>query len=90
MCCSLQATDNLDTFLVGVGDGLVETAVHEVRKEEDPRDPDPKKQPAYVNEAVEEIWYANCPGKPSACSVRGKCLEGRCHCDTGNDNNNSK
>jgi len=89
VCCSLQATDNLDTFLVGVGDGLVETARHEVQTGEDTTSDDPDKQSAHVQEILVGIQNANCPGKPSACSIRGKCVEGRCHCDTGNDNNNN-
>jgi len=83
VCCSLQATDNLDTYLKGVGDGLVETAVHEVRAREDTTSDDIDKQTESVNEVVRDIQNFSCPANPSVCSDHGKCVEGRCHCNTG-------
>jgi len=80
VCHSLQVTDTLDKYLVGVGDNLIEVAVHEVQTGEDTPSTDPKQE---KEDRVNRILNQSCPGKPSVCSGHGTCLGRHCQCDTG-------
>ena len=87
----------MNEYLVGVGDNLIEVAVHEVQTGVDTIDEDhttdeevltgegtartDPKEP--TKDKVNKILNQSCPGKPSVCSDHGTCLGRYCQCDTG-------